>query len=76
MCALVFKMCRLSLQTRLRSVFSRQRTTDSQDLPQLDPKVDRGMICGSMDFLKDTKRILEEAGLTEGANSNPGEFVV
>ena len=46
------------------------------DLPPLDPKVDRGMICGSMDFLKDTKRILEEAGLTEGANSNPGEFVV
>lgn len=46
------------------------------DLPTLDPKVDRGMICGSMDFLKDTKQILEEAGLTEGANSNPGEFVV
>ena len=46
------------------------------DLPPLDPKVDRGMICGSMDFLKDTKQILEEAGLTEGANSNPGEFVV
>lgn len=45
-------------------------------LPPLDPKADRGMICGSMDFLKDTKRILEEAGLSEGANSNPGEFVV
>lgn len=45
-------------------------------LPPLDPKADRGMICGSMDFLKDTKRILEEAGLSEGANSNPSEFVV
>ncbi|UUX49301.1 ferredoxin--NADP reductase [Nisaea acidiphila] len=45
-------------------------------LPPLDPAMDRGMICGSMDFLKDTKLILEKAGLSEGANSNPGEFVV
>jgi len=45
-------------------------------VPPLDPKVDRGMICGSMDFLKDTKAILESVGLTEGANSKPAEFVV
>ncbi|MEM6664009.1 MAG: ferredoxin--NADP reductase [Pseudomonadota bacterium] len=42
----------------------------------LNPEVDRAMICGSMDFLKDTKALLEEAGLTEGANSKPAEFVV
>ena len=34
------------------------------------------MICGSMGFLKDTKALLEQAGLTEGANSKPAEFVV
>ncbi len=45
-------------------------------VPPLDPEIDRGMICGSMDFLKDTKALLEEAGLTEGANSKPAEFVV
>ena len=45
-------------------------------VPPLDPVTDRGMICGSMAFLKDTKAILEAAGLTEGANSKPAEFVV
>jgi ferredoxin/flavodoxin---NADP+ reductase len=45
-------------------------------LPPLDPGVDRAMICGSMDFLKDTKAVLEAAGLTEGANNRPAEFVV
>ncbi|MEM6973184.1 MAG: ferredoxin--NADP reductase [Pseudomonadota bacterium] len=45
-------------------------------LPPLDPAVDRGMICGSMDFLKDLKELLEARGLTEGANSKPAEFVV
>ncbi|MEO1470001.1 MAG: ferredoxin--NADP reductase [Pseudomonadota bacterium] len=45
-------------------------------VPPLDPGVDRGMICGSMAFLKDLKALLEERGLTEGANSKPAEFVV
>lgn len=46
------------------------------DLPPIDPTHDRGMICGSMAFLKDTKALLEGFGLTEGANSKPAEFVV
>lgn len=45
-------------------------------LPPLDPAVDRGMICGSSAMLKDTKDLLENAGLTEGANSKPAEFVI
>ncbi|MEM6488985.1 MAG: ferredoxin--NADP reductase [Pseudomonadota bacterium] len=45
-------------------------------LPPLDPVDDRGMICGSMAFLKDLKELLEARGLTEGANSKPAEFVV
>lgn len=45
-------------------------------VPPLDPKTDRGMICGSMAFLKDTKALLEAAGLSEGANNRPAEFVV
>ncbi|MEM6491169.1 MAG: ferredoxin--NADP reductase, partial [Pseudomonadota bacterium] len=45
-------------------------------VPPLDPAVDRGMICGSMEMLKDTKAILEARGLVEGANNNPGDFVV
>ncbi|MHA7968960.1 ferredoxin--NADP reductase [Rhizobium sp. CAU 1783] len=45
-------------------------------VPALDPAVDRGMICGSSAMLKDTKALLEKAGLTEGANNKPAEFVI
>ena len=42
----------------------------------LNPETDRGMICGSMDMLKDVKALFEKAGMTEGANNRPAEFVV
>ncbi|MEM7239755.1 MAG: ferredoxin--NADP reductase, partial [Pseudomonadota bacterium] len=42
----------------------------------LDAATDRAMICGSMGLNKDMKVILEAAGLTEGANSKPAEYVV
>ncbi len=45
-------------------------------VPALDPAVDRGMICGSTAMLKDTKDLLERAGLVEGSNNKPGEFVI
>lgn len=41
-----------------------------------DPAVDRVMICGSIGLNLDMKRILEEKGFTEGANSQPGEYVI
>ncbi|UUX52198.1 ferredoxin--NADP reductase [Nisaea acidiphila] len=49
-----------------------------QDLgvPPLNPDTDRVMICGSMAMLKDVKELCEKAGLNEGANNNPAEFVV
>ena len=42
----------------------------------LDPATDRAMVCGSLEFNKDIKAILEAAGLREGANSEPAEYVV
>jgi ferredoxin--NADP+ reductase len=42
----------------------------------LDPDRDRAMVCGSLAFNIDVKAILEGAGLREGANSEPGEYVV
>ncbi len=45
-------------------------------IPALNPEVDRGMICGSAAMLKDTKLRLEQAGLNEGANNKPAEFVI
>lgn len=42
----------------------------------IDPDTDRGMICGSMEMLRDTKAALEGYGLIEGSNNAPGTFVV
>lgn len=45
-------------------------------LPPISLETDRGMICGSMAMLRDTKAALEGFGLTEGSNNAPGSFVV
>ena len=37
---------------------------------------DRAMVCGSIDLNTDMKRILENYGLREGANSDPGDYVI
>ena len=37
---------------------------------------DRAMVCGSMGLNIDMKRILENYGLREGANSDPGDYVI
>ncbi len=42
----------------------------------LDPAHDRAMVCGSMALNKDLMAVLEAAGLREGANSDPREYVV
>ncbi|WP_316249265.1 ferredoxin--NADP reductase [Roseicyclus sediminis] len=42
----------------------------------LCPQNDRAMICGNLAFNLELKDMLEEAGLTEGANSKPAEYVV
>ena len=41
-----------------------------------DPEADRVMLCGSMHMIKDVAAILEAQGLTEGSNSEPGDFVL
>lgn len=46
------------------------------DLPPISAETDRAMVCGSMGLNTDMKQILEEAGLSEGANSEPAEYVV
>ena len=45
-------------------------------VPTLDAATDRVMICGSMGLNTDVKALAEAAGLTEGSNSKPGEFVL
>jgi len=45
-------------------------------VPPLNPATDRAMVCGSLAFNLDIKALLENAGLREGANSEPQEFVI
>ena len=45
-------------------------------VPPLNPATDRAMVCGSLAFNLDIKALMEAAGLNEGANSEPGEFVI
>ncbi len=61
---------------RITTLIENRKIFDELGVPPLNPETDRGMICGSMAMLKDVKQILEEAGFTEGSNSNPGQFVV
>ncbi|MBU2957486.1 ferredoxin--NADP reductase [Paracoccus sp. 1_MG-2023] len=46
------------------------------NLPPISAETDRAMICGSLAFNQDVKKVLEDFGLREGANSEPREFVV
>ncbi len=42
----------------------------------LNPETDRVMICGSNEMIKDTKELCEKAGLEEGSNAKPADFVI
>ncbi|MFV0296555.1 MAG: ferredoxin--NADP reductase [Hyphomicrobiaceae bacterium] len=44
--------------------------------PQLDADVDRVMICGNTEMLRDLKAMLEERGFKEGTSGEPGQFVI
>lgn len=61
---------------RITDLMESGRLFTDLGVPPLDPATDRGMICGSTEMLKDTKALLEAAGLTEGANNKPAEFVI
>ncbi|MTI17587.1 ferredoxin--NADP reductase [Rhodobacteraceae bacterium RKSG542] len=64
------------IKGRITDLIENGKLFEELGVPPLDPAVDRGMICGSMEMIRDTKILLEERGLTEGANNRPAEFVV
>ena len=45
-------------------------------VPPLNPDTDRAMICGNLAFNLELKELFEDAGLQEGANSKPAQYVV
>jgi len=49
---------------------------DDLETSTFHPDKDRVMICGSLQLNTDMSNLLEAAGLTEGSNSSPGQFIV
>ena len=45
-------------------------------VPQLNPQVDRVMLCGSPEMLKSIKAVLEARAFNGGNTTTPGDFVV
>ncbi len=45
-------------------------------VPDLDPTVDRLMVCGGPGVLADVKQLLLDRGFEEGSIANPGDFVI
>ncbi len=48
----------------------------SLGISEFDPETDRIMICGSTDMTQELKKLFEEMGFEEGANSRPATFVI
>ncbi len=61
---------------RVTTLIETGKLFEDLGVPAFDPAHDRAMICGSMAMIADTKALLEKAGLTEGAVSEPGQFVI
>ena len=63
-------------QGRITDLMASGKVFTDLDVPPITPEIDRGMICGSMAMLNDTKATLEGFGLVEGSNNRPDTFVV
>lgn len=63
-------------QGRITAALTDGTLEDALQLPRLDPKEDRVMICGSSAMLHDLSNMLEERHFVEGNTSTPGAYVV
>lgn len=61
---------------RITDLIHSGKVFEDLNLSPLDPDQDRIMICGSMGFNLDLRTLCENAGFEEGANSNPGTYVL
>jgi ferredoxin--NADP+ reductase len=61
---------------RITNLMRSGKVFEDLGVPPICPEHDRGMICGSMDMLNETKEVLESFGLEEGSNARPSTFVV
>ena len=63
-------------QGRITNLIESGKIFEDLGIDELNPETDRFMLCGSMDFNTDVRKILEDRGFEEGANSKPATFVL
>lgn len=61
---------------RITDLITSGKLFEDLDVPPLDPKVDRLMLCGGPSVLADLKQILLDRGYEEGSVASPGDFVL
>ena len=61
---------------RITSLIESGKLFDDLGVPPLDAAQDRVMICGSVEMLADTERLLGALGFDEGSSTVPGSYVV
>lgn len=61
---------------RITGLIESGRLFDELGIGGFDAESDRVMICGSVSMLSDTRALVEAAGMEEGSNSRPGDYVV
>ncbi len=63
-------------QGRVTELIESGKLFKDLNMPVFDPAIDRVMICGGPQMLKDLKKIFEERSFKEGTTTTPGDFVV
>lgn len=61
---------------RITTLIQTGELYEAMGIEPLDAETDRIMVCGSMAFMKDIRTIVDALGFREGANSDPGTYVV
>lgn len=64
------------VEGRITTLIENGRLFEELGVEPLNPETDRVMICGSSAMLQDTKTIVQQAGLEEGSNAAPAQFVI
>jgi ferredoxin--NADP+ reductase len=64
------------LQERITTLIESGKLFEITGGGPLNPETDRVMICGSLAMNKDVAALAEKAGLHEGSNADPGQYVV
>ena len=61
---------------RITDLLKNGKLLNDLGIKKITKETDRAMVCGSIGLNTDLKKIFEDFGLKEGANSEPAHYVV